>query len=284
MKEKIQVGVVPYLNSKPLVQGYESYLDFADFIFTPPSQLSKMMGEGLLDAALCSSIEYLRGGLNILPGVGVISRGAVNSVILTAKKPVEEADTVNLDPSSLTSCALTALWYWRYLKREPRFSRFPVESEEAASCDAQLAIGDLGLQRAGRFPYQLDLGFAWKEWTGSPFVYAAWLVREGVFLQGISRFLTEAPNRLERTIPDLAVQASKDLGLSNDLCVGYLTDSLQFTLDGEALIGLQRFLTMAATEYSRLKTIVPDLPPLGVETPVTVNYHFELPADQSSEA
>ncbi len=284
MKSKIQVGVVPYLNSKPLVHGCEAFGDRADFMFTPPSRLSKMMGEGLLDVALCSSIEYLRGGLNILPGVGVISRGAVNSVVLTSEKPVEDAQTVNLDPSSLTSCALTALWYWRYLKKSPRFSRHPVESEEANRCDAQLAIGDLGLQRAGRSSYQLDLGAAWKEWTGSPFVYAVWLVKEGVSLGDISSFLTEAPKQIHQTAPQLAVDASHELGLSNDLCVGYLTDSLQFTLDGDALIGLQRFLTLAAAEYPRLIEIIEDLPPLGVEVPVTVNYHLDPPADQSFEA
>ncbi|MCA9446977.1 MAG: menaquinone biosynthesis protein [Candidatus Omnitrophica bacterium] len=284
MKSKIQVGAVPYLNSKPLVQGHESFLQEADFVFAPPSQLSRMIGEGLVDVALCSSIEYLRGGLDILPGVGVISRGAVNSVILTSEKPVEQAKTVNLDPSSLTSCALTGLWYWRFLKQDPQFSRYPVESPEAKACDAQLAIGDLGLQRAGRFAHQLDLGAAWMEWTGSPFVYAVWLVRQESVLGSIGKYLMDAPKRVHKTIPQLAVEASEELGLTNDLCVGYLTDSLQFTLDGEALIGLQRFLTLAAAEHHRLREIVPDLPALGVEIPVTINYHLDHPADQSHEA
>lgn len=284
MNTKIQVGVVPYLNSKPLVQGWEAHRDRADFIFAPPSRLSVMMGEGRLDAALLSSIEYLRGGLEILPGVGVISRGAVNSVVLTSDRPVEEAETVNLDPSSLTSCALTALWYWRFLKKSPRFFRHPVDSPEAFACDAQLAIGDVGLQRAGRAAHQLDLGAAWKEWTGSPFVYAAWVIREGVDLGVIGDFLMEAPKRVHQSIPQLAFEASEELGLAGEVCVGYLTDSLQFTLDGEALIGLQRFLTLAAAEHSRIREIVPELPPLGVEIPVTIHPYQNRRVDLSSEA
>jgi chorismate dehydratase len=46
--------------------------------------------------------------------------------------------------------------------------------------DACLAIGDeaLRLCRSGLFPYVLDLGAAWFEWTGLPFVFAVWVIRK----------------------------------------------------------------------------------------------------------
>jgi chorismate dehydratase len=46
--------------------------------------------------------------------------------------------------------------------------------------DACLAIGDeaLRLARSGLFPHVLDLGSAWFEWTGLPFVYAVWVIRK----------------------------------------------------------------------------------------------------------
>jgi chorismate dehydratase len=45
-----------------------------------------------------------------------------------------------------------------------------------------LLIGDKAVTTAmpeGRYPHQLDLGEAWKELTGLPFVYAVWMCRAG---------------------------------------------------------------------------------------------------------
>jgi len=47
--------------------------------------------------------------------------------------------------------------------------------------NALLMIGDKVVTDApppSRYPHQLDLGEAWKQWTGMPFVYAVWACRE----------------------------------------------------------------------------------------------------------
>ncbi len=278
MNLPIRIGVVPYLNAKPLVEGYEAWGDLAEFSFLPPSELAVTLARGELDAALVSSVEYLRGGYEILPDVAIVSRGAVNSVLLTGDSPIEEARTVNLDPSSLTSCVMTALWYRIRLGRNPTFSRHPVGGLEALSCDAQLAIGDTGLGRCGARPYQLDLGAAWEEWVGHPFVYAPWIVRKGADLGPLAAFLMTAPARCDKSIPALAEQASARLGIEPGVCIRYLTHSLQFSLDSEARMGLETFLNMAAENHAWLAEIIEDLPPLGVELPVAVGFHA-LPAD-----
>lgn len=275
MSTRIQVGVVPYLNAKPLIAGYEAYESVADFHFIEPSQLAAPLARGDLDVALISVVEYLRGTYDILPRAAIISRGAVNSVLLTGSCPIEQAETVNLDPASLTSCTLAALWYRERLGRTPRFSRFPLDSHEAMACDAQLAIGDAALARMGTAPFQVDLGSAWETWIGHPFVYAAWIARRGVDLGAVGRFLIEAPFVNQPRLLSIASEASERMGLPDALCVEYLTHSLQFRLDEDALTGLQSFLDLAAEHHDWLSTVVTDLPPLGVSAPVPI--HFGAP-------
>jgi chorismate dehydratase len=275
MKPKIQIGVVPYLNSKPLVRGHEAFRDQADFHFIPPRRLAELMARDKLDIALVSCVDYLRGGRRILPEVGIVSRGAVNSVLLMGQSPVEEAETVNLDPDSLTSCSLAALWYREQLGRTPRFTRFPLDSAEARACDARLAIGDSALRLLGTEPYQVDLGMVWENWVGHPFVYAVWLVREGVELGKVGQFLKSASSRFEPGFTLLAAEASRDLNLDRDICVKYLAHSLQFSLDEEALRGLEVFLNLAAKHSTWLAATIEGFPPLGVPVPIPLEFHEE---------
>lgn len=275
MTRKIQVGAIPYLNGKPLIEGYESLRDLADFQFHRPSRLAELMAADEIDIGLVSCVEYLRGKYDILPDVGVVSRGAVNSVLLTGQKPVGEAETVNLDPSSLTSCTLTALWYRLKLGTDPTFSRHPIGSPAALACDAQLAIGDEGLFRSGLSGYQVDLGEVWKEWIGYPFVYAAWLVRRDKALGRVGGFLRNAARQARRPLRELAEEASRRLGLDDSLCLQYLTHSLQFSLDQEAITGLEVFLNMAGENAFWLSEIIQGFPPVNIPLPIRVEFHDE---------
>jgi len=273
MNRIVRVGSVPYLNSKPLTEGYRSLEGIAEFVFEPPSRLSAALARGELDVVLGSSIDYLRGNLEILPEVGIISRSAVNSVLLTGEVPIEEARTVNLDPSSLTSCALVCLWYKERVGRIPQFSRFPLGSPQASGCDAQLAIGDEALRRSGSFAYQVDMGAAWREWMGHPFVYAVWLVRRGVDLGEVGPFLRSRPARVEAGLVSMAERASEELGLDRSVCVEYLTSSLHFRLDPDSIEGLRRFLDLGALHHGWLQDTIAGFPDLGVAFPVAVEFY-----------
>jgi chorismate dehydratase len=73
--------------------------------------------------------------------------------------------------------------------------------------DAFLAIGDeaLRLKRSGIYPHVLDMGTAWYDWTGLPFVFAVWVVRK--------KAVEENNGRIEPAIGDLL--ASKRWGCTN---------------------------------------------------------------------
>jgi hypothetical protein len=70
----------------------------------------------------------------------------------------------------------------------------------------------------------------------------------------------------------LAEEASADLDLDRNTCVEYLTNALLFSLDEEALLGLNLFLNMAARHHGWLSEIIEGFPPLGVSPPIKVTF------------
>src|SRR5678809_1666740 len=56
----------------------------------------------------------------------------------------------------------------------PRFREVPHDEvlDAASGTTGALVIGDAGFAAAARFPHIVDLGAAWRDVTGLPFVYA----------------------------------------------------------------------------------------------------------------
>lgn len=183
-----RVGSVKYLNAVPLTRGLED-----EIIFATPSELAKMLQRDKLDAALVSVTEVLMNDrYDILDGTAIASLGEVKSVLLAHRKPIEEVREVFCDTASLTSVnLLRVLLAERGLK--PEFK--PLESYDFSRLpDYALLIGDPALDLLlGPHDHQIfDLGAAWYEITGLPFVYAVWALRRGVENRTLRRQLTEA--------------------------------------------------------------------------------------------
>jgi len=183
-----RVGSVPYLNAVPLTRGLEDRI-----IFAHPSRLAEMLLADELDAALVSVTEVLHHDrYDVLDGIAIASLGEVKSVLLAHRRPLEELREVHCDAASRTSVnLLKVLLAERGLKPE-----FPLlrSHEEAAGHDAVMLIGDQAIEfsRAGH-PHDIwDLGAAWYEMTGLPFVYAVWALRRAADTTAIRRVLREA--------------------------------------------------------------------------------------------
>lgn len=171
----LRVGSVPYLNAVPLTRGLEHQI-----VFSPPSELAKLLRDGTLDAALVSVTEaLLHDGYDILDGIAVASLGEVKSVFLAHREPLEQITQIFCDPASLTSVnLLRVLLAERGLR--PQFVPLP-NYHDAPFFPAVLLIGDPALDFA-RAPHEhkiWDLGAAWFELTQLPFVYAVWALRRG---------------------------------------------------------------------------------------------------------
>ena len=187
-----RVGSVPYLNAVPLTRGLEDQI-----IFAPPSQLAEKLRRDELDAALVSVTEVLfNDRYDVLDGIAVASLGEVKSVFLAHREPLENITEIFCDPASLTSVSLLRLLLAERACR-PQFK--PLETYGAAAAVKNvLLIGDRAIDfLLAPHEHEIwDLGAAWFEMTGLPFVYAVWALRRGVDNDVLKRQLREAEFRV----------------------------------------------------------------------------------------
>ena len=138
-----RLGVVSYLNTRPLVQPLESRLfeHPFDLIYDVPSRCADNLREGKADVSLVPSIEIARGSepFCIVPGVAIASKGPVQSVLLITQRDPEDIRTLALDESSRTAATLVRIVL------EKRFSCRPIASQSAPSLDEMLAANDAAL-------------------------------------------------------------------------------------------------------------------------------------------
>lgn len=223
---------MPYLNGVPLSAWFESpdcSLDLS-INYQVPSQLAVNLREGNLDVAMVSIFESFQNpNITIVPDISVSADGLVKSVRLFSKKPYEDIRTVALDTSSLTSSALTRIVLAELIGIQPEYFSMPPNPEEMLKdCDACLIIGDLKLFDSPA-THILDLGEAWKELTGLPFVYAAWLETLPP-KQDLHEILLSAKKWGLRNLERLAKESSLKMNLPLSQTREYLCDIMQYDL------------------------------------------------------
>jgi chorismate dehydratase len=185
---KLRLGRIDFLNVLPVYYPLEAGIipNPFEIVRGVPSALNELAASGALDISPVSSIEYARraGLYHIVPDLSINSAGEVKSVLLLSRMPIEQLSgkTVLASSQSHTSVGLFKVLCRVRYGVAPRFA-----TGSCSDCikgrelpDACLAIGDeaLRLGRSGLFPYVLDLGAAWFEWTGLPFVFAVWVIRK----------------------------------------------------------------------------------------------------------
>jgi chorismate dehydratase len=252
MAATIRVGAVSYLNAKPLYYRLNEFAPGAALEMDLPSRLADRLALGEIDVGLIPSIEYLRGaehGYEILPGIAIAARGAVRSVKLFSRVPFDRIERLALDDGSRTSQVLTQVWLdARFGIKPQRIEPLPVGvSALESTADAVLVIGDRAMKvPEGPFRAVVDLGEAWKDLTGLPFVFALWVVRPGVDLGDLPEALARCRAEGLKHADELASTYGPRLGLDHALCYDYLTRALSYDLGEPEVAGLRRFAAMAA--------------------------------------
>ncbi len=177
-----RISIIDYLNSAPLNYGFKRGLGFEHFHlkFQVPSACADQLRTGEVDAGLISSIEFLRiPGLCIVPGLCIASPKRVRSVMILSKVPPEKIRSLALDTSSRSSVVLgQILLRERYDTCPETRAMGPDLTAMLEQCDAALVIGDPAMRARKEGLIVLDLAEEWHAWTGLPFVFALWMVRE----------------------------------------------------------------------------------------------------------
>lgn len=249
MADKIRIGAVSYLNTKPLVYELDTLAPHAELILDYPSRLADQMARGELDVALIPVIEYFRAGnYRLVPNIAIASQGPVLSVTLFSRAPWPEIRRVALDEGSRTSAALAQVLLRKKYGVAPEICPLPLDQNaENADADAVLLIGDRAMHAClPGFRYAFDLGQEWHDWTGLPFVYAAWAVREGVDLGSVLDSLFEAKRRGIENAGAIAAREASHLGLDAGFCRRYLANIIRFDLGPRELAGLHHYYLLAS--------------------------------------
>jgi len=244
----VRLGAVGYLNARPLVYQLDRSPDFS-LRFDIPSRCADLLHSGAIDVGLIPSIEYLRGGpLSIVPGLAIASRGPVTSVMLYTTRPIEQVRSIAMDTSSRTSVALVRVLCAKLFKITPSFEPLgPDLDAMLRRCDAALMIGDNALfePRAGNREI-VDLGDAWTQLTGLPFVYAFWAGKPGILTPAHVRALHETRDRGVAEAETVAREYLRDQPERQALGARYLRDNIKYHFGDDERAGLELFYRYAA--------------------------------------
>ena len=191
---KIRVGAVSYLNTKPLIYGFERFAPDAELVLDYPSKLADALAAGTLDVALIPSIEFFQDPTyTIVSDACIGCRGPVLSVKALFRVPPAAVRTLALDAGSRTSAVLAQILLDDMYGVRPELSELAIGASAAeAHADAVVVIGDRAIRESVDASHSdadiesrsdsttvWDLGQRWCQWTGLPFVFAAWAARPG---------------------------------------------------------------------------------------------------------
>lgn len=261
-----RLGAVSYLNTLPLIEGLGKLSDVR-LTLTAPSRLIDLLTADKIDLGLASVIDAQRaaglfeGGLALVPCGMIGCDGATMTVRLFSRRPIGEVREVRADADSHTSVALLRIILEKRYGVKPVIVDFDAEAFTSADPpgrradewpDAMLMIGDKVVTHsppAGLYPHQLDLGAAWKELTGLPFVYAMWMCRAGIARSELVRAAAAVLDRQRRhnaTRLDWIIAARAPLrGWPIDLARTYLHDLLKFEVTPAHRAAVERFFDLA---------------------------------------
>jgi chorismate dehydratase len=231
----IRLGRISYVNMAPVFYRVETPFEEVAGV---PTALNRALLEGECDLAPISSIEYARHAerLRILPRLCVSSEGAIDSIQLVSRVPLERVRSVAVTSESATSVVLTRVLL-------PEAEHVPLELE----ADAKLLIGDAALQSAFEDPTpHYDLGRLWLERTGLPMVFAVWACPDPP-PEGVAGFedALVASVRLARAEPErLAYEASERYGYPPGFLARYF-EKLRYRFGPRERAGFLTFLELA---------------------------------------
>lgn len=246
---KLRVGIVNFLNSKPLAWGFLKghHADLFAPSYHPPALVARLLGQGNLDIGLIPSIEVQRiPNLKILPDLCVAARHEVRSVLLVSRGPLSEIKRVALDQNSRTSVALLRILLRERYGVDPEYIHERPDPERMLSeADAALLIGDPAL-KVDRERYRItDLAAEWNEITGLPFVFAVWAVRPEVEIPDLPFYFKSSLRYGLSSLDTLVRESAAELGLDSAEVRSYLTENLAFFMRREEIEGLEEFYRRA---------------------------------------
>lgn len=253
-----RVGHIQFLNCVPIYWGlmHSGALLDLELVKDTPERLGERLVAGGLDISPISFVEFLRHAdeLVVLADVAVGSDGPVMSCNLVSQLAFEDlgGERVALGSTSRTTIQLAQLLLREKFHVEPDYYSCPqdlaIMMQEAP---AAVVIGDVALRAAlhdapRRGLRVLDLGAAWKDWSGLPMVFAVWAVRKDYLLahpqlvREVHRSFLYSRDLAIESVDKVAAQAARWEDFDADVLERYFT-TLDFSFGPRQLAGAREF-------------------------------------------
>jgi chorismate dehydratase len=241
---KIRVGIVNYLNTKPLLYGLQRppISEQIELVGDHPARVAEMLLNDEVDIGLVPVVV-----LPQMPHYHIVSdhcigtEGEIASVALFSEVPMHEIKKVWLDYQSRTSVALLKYLMKEYWGINPEIVEAVNEDyrKEIKGNTAGLVIGDRAFEQRKVSTFIYDLGSEWRSITGLPFVFAAWVSKKPVPAE-FTRLFNEA-NALGLQHLDEVIA-----GVRSDMfdIRKYYTLHLSYRLDQSKLAAIDKFLAL----------------------------------------
>lgn len=240
----IRVGSISFLNTRPLVWGLDHWPDL-HIEQDVPSRLAQGLSEGRYDVALLPVIDCQRiEGARLLTVAGIGSEDATLTVRIFSTRPIDQIRSMACDTDSHTSVALARVVLAEKYGLRPDFVERSAASGQCS--DAVLLIGDkVVCEEPAGMPHQLDLGRAWRQLTGLPFLFAAWTARADVDLGDLPRRLALAKHQGLENVQQIVQRYAVPRGWPAELARQYLTVYMNYDIGPRQLQALERFYALA---------------------------------------
>ena len=246
INRKIRVGAVSYLNTKPLIYGFEQGMmkDQVELVTRFPARLADLLlsdeiDVGLVPVAVIPSLKEA----HIITDHCIGSDGPVASVCIFSEVPLSEIETVLMDYQSRSSVRLGKILLRNYWKVSPEIKDGGKDfRERIGGATAGLVIGDRALEERQNAVFIYDLGEAWKDFTGLPFVFAAWVANKQLPEDFINDFRKATAYGFEHLDRIVAANPYALYDLKK-----YYTENISFALTPEKREGMKKFLQLIAS-------------------------------------
>ncbi|MEZ4687265.1 MAG: menaquinone biosynthesis protein [Bacteroidia bacterium] len=228
----MRIALVSYINTTPFTDGLRHVFSEQEvqLDLLSPADCAKALESGNADVALLpvGAIPDFK-DIKLLPNWCIGADGAVESVFIVSQRPIQEIETLYLDPHSRSSNGLAHIllqYYWNInpeIKKNSERNYGKVKDRNGA-----VIIGDKAIRLRDKFRYVYDLSAAWKNLTGMPFTFAVWAYRPGTVSAEHLEKLDEAFSWGVAHASESAKRWSTHFKLDPDFSREYLTRHISY--------------------------------------------------------